>query len=112
MAEAVREGAISRVRPIVMTAAMAALGLLPAALSHAVGAETARPFACVIIGGLMTDTFLALFILPILYPLFDRGDEGLHSNYALIEQPAHQPFLSLHKKKKPQQPDAPDSTAG
>ena len=112
MAEAVREGAISRVRPIVMTAAMAALGLLPAALSHAVGAETARPFACVIIGGLMTDTFLALFILPILYPLFDRGDDGLHSSYALIEQPAHQPFLSLHKKKKPQQSDTPDSTAG
>ncbi len=71
MAEAVMEGAVSRVRPVVMTALMAALGLLPAALSHAVGAETARPFATVIIGGLVTATLLTLFILPILYPKFE-----------------------------------------
>jgi cobalt-zinc-cadmium resistance protein CzcA len=71
MADAVREGAISRVRPVVMTAAMAALGLLPAALSHDVGAETSRPFATVIIGGLITATLLTLFIVPILYPLFE-----------------------------------------
>ncbi len=71
MAEAIMEGAVSRVRPVVMTAAMAALGLLPAGLSHAVGAETSRPFAVVIIGGLVTATVLTLFILPILYPLFD-----------------------------------------
>jgi cobalt-zinc-cadmium resistance protein CzcA len=71
MAEAVREGAVSRVRPVVMTAAMAALGLLPAALSSAVGAETSRPFAVVIIGGLITATVLTLLILPILYPLFE-----------------------------------------
>ena len=71
MMEAIREGAISRVRPVVMTAAMAALGLLPAALSHAVGAETSRPFAVVIIGGLLTATVLTLLILPILYPLFE-----------------------------------------
>jgi cobalt-zinc-cadmium resistance protein CzcA len=71
IAEAVMEGAISRVRPVVMTALMAALGLLPAALSHAVGAETARPFATVIIGGLVTATLLTLFILPILYPKFE-----------------------------------------
>jgi len=71
MAEAVREGAISRVRPVVMTAAMAALGLLPAALSHEVGAETSRPFATVIIGGLITATLLTLYIVPILYPMFE-----------------------------------------
>ncbi len=71
MAEAVMEGAVTRVRPVVMTALMAALGLLPAALSQAVGAETARPFAVVIIGGLLTATLLTLFILPILYPLFE-----------------------------------------
>ncbi|EEF62625.1 efflux RND transporter permease subunit [Pedosphaera parvula] len=71
MMDAVREGAISRVRPVVMTAAMAALGLLPAALSHAVGAETSRPFAVVIIGGLITATLLTLLLLPILYPLFE-----------------------------------------
>jgi cobalt-zinc-cadmium resistance protein CzcA len=71
MAEAVMEGAVSRVRPVVMTALMAALGLLPAGLSTAVGAETARPFAVVIIGGLGTATLLTLFVLPILYPLFE-----------------------------------------
>ncbi len=71
MAEAIRDGAISRMRQVVMTATMAALGLLPAALSHEVGAETSRPFATVIIGGLITATLLTLFILPILYPLFE-----------------------------------------
>ena len=71
MADAVKAGAVSRLRPVVMTAAMAALGLLPAALSHGVGAETARPFAVVIIGGLVSATLLTLFILPILYPWFE-----------------------------------------
>jgi cobalt-zinc-cadmium resistance protein CzcA len=75
MMEAVREGAVSRVRPVVMTAAMAALGLLPAALSNAVGAETSRPFAVVIIGGLMTATLLTLLILPVLYPLFEMENQ-------------------------------------
>lgn len=71
LADAIRDGAISRVRPVVMTAAMAALGLLPAALSHAVGAETSRPFATVIIGGLLTSTLLTLFLVPLLYPWFE-----------------------------------------
>ena len=68
---AIRAGAISRVRPVVMTALMAALGLLPMALSTAVGAETSRPFAVVIIGGLITATLVTLFILPLLYPWFE-----------------------------------------
>jgi cobalt-zinc-cadmium resistance protein CzcA len=72
LADAVREGALSRMRPVLMTAAMAALGLLPAALSHGVGAETARPFAVVIIGGLVTATVLTLLVLPVLYPAFER----------------------------------------
>jgi cobalt-zinc-cadmium resistance protein CzcA len=74
--DAVREGALSRMRPVVMTAAMAALGLLPAALSHAVGAETSRPFAVVIVGGLVTATALTLFILPLLYPHFERDQRN------------------------------------
>jgi cobalt-zinc-cadmium resistance protein CzcA len=69
--EAVRQGAASRVRPMVMTALMAMLGLLPMALSTGVGAETARPFAVVIIGGLITGTVLTLFLLPLLYPHFE-----------------------------------------
>ena len=73
--EAVREGARSRFRPVLMTAAMAAFGLLPAALSHAVGGETQRPFAVVIIGGLVTATMLTLFILPVIYEVFEREEE-------------------------------------
>lgn len=71
MDAALREGAASRLRPVVMTAAMAALGLLPAALSHAVGAETSRPFAVVIVGGLISATAMTLFLLPVLYPFFE-----------------------------------------
>ncbi len=70
-AQAIREGAMSRVRPVVMTALMAALGLIPMALSREVGAETSRPFAVVIIGGLVTATLVTLFVLPILYPWFE-----------------------------------------
>jgi cobalt-zinc-cadmium resistance protein CzcA len=71
--DAVRNGAMSRVRPVVMTALMAALGLLPMALSHEVGAETSRPFAVVIIGGLITATLVTLLILPVLYPWFEKS---------------------------------------
>jgi cobalt-zinc-cadmium resistance protein CzcA len=56
----------------VMTALMAMLGLLPAALSRGAGAETARPFGVVIIGGLLTGTLLTIFIVPLLYPLFEK----------------------------------------
>jgi heavy metal efflux system protein len=72
LSEAVQAGALSRVRPVVMTALMAALGLLPMALSTEVGAETSRPFAVVIIGGLVTATLVTLFILPVLYPWFEH----------------------------------------
>jgi len=72
MAAAIREGAASRVRPMVMTALMAMLGLLPAAISTGVGAETARPFAVVIIGGLFTGTVMTLFVVPLLYPHFEK----------------------------------------
>jgi cobalt-zinc-cadmium resistance protein CzcA len=71
----IKEGATSRVRPMVMTALMAMLGLLPMALSNGVGAETARPFAVVIIGGLIPGTVLTLFILPLLYPLFESQED-------------------------------------
>ncbi len=71
MREAIRDGSASRVRPMVMTALMAMLGLLPMAVSTGVGAETARPFAVVIIGGLTTGTILTLFLLPLLYPAFE-----------------------------------------
>jgi heavy metal efflux system protein len=68
--EAVRQGTLHRLRPVLMIALMAALGLLPAALSHGIGAETTRPFATVIVGGLATSTILTLLLLPILYMMF------------------------------------------
>ena len=68
--DAVRDGTIDRLRPIMMTALMAAFGLLPAALSHGIGAETTRPFASVIVGGLVTSTLLTLLLLPVLYVRF------------------------------------------
>jgi cobalt-zinc-cadmium resistance protein CzcA len=73
IADAVRQGTLERVRPVVMTALMGALGLLPAALSTNVGAETIRPFASVIVGGLATATLLTLLILPVLYRMFHEA---------------------------------------
>jgi cobalt-zinc-cadmium resistance protein CzcA len=71
MRDAITNGAASRVRPMAMTALMAMLGLLPMAISTGVGTETARPFAVVIIGGLITGTVMTIFILPLLYPRFE-----------------------------------------
>ena len=65
--EAIRIGVISRVRPVVMTALMAAIGLMPAAISTGIGSETQKPLAIVVIGGLVTATILTLLILPIMY---------------------------------------------
>ncbi|MEO6290806.1 MAG: efflux RND transporter permease subunit, partial [Ginsengibacter sp.] len=62
-------GVISRVRPVVMTALMAAIGLLPAAISHGIGSETQKPLAIVVIGGLVTSTILTLLILPIIFSI-------------------------------------------
>ncbi len=66
---AIFSGVISRVRPVVMTALMAAIGLLPAAVSHGIGSETQKPLAIVVIGGLVTSTVLTLLILPIIFSI-------------------------------------------
>lgn len=70
--KAVIDGAVARLRPIIMTALMAGLGLLPAALSHSIGSETQRPFAVVIVGGLISATLFTLLLLPLLYPYFSE----------------------------------------
>ncbi len=70
--EAVYQGVISRVRPVVMTALMAAIGLLPAAVSTGIGSETQKPLAIVVIGGLITSTILTLLILPVIYSLVHK----------------------------------------
>lgn len=66
---AIEHGVQSRVRPVVMTALMAAIGLLPAAISTGIGSETQKPLAIVVIGGLITSTILTLLILPIIYAM-------------------------------------------
>jgi cobalt-zinc-cadmium resistance protein CzcA len=76
--EAVRDAAVSRLRPVLMTASVAAIGFLPMAMSTGRGAEVQRPLATVIIGGLVTATTLTLFVLPALYTLLSRrgGTDG------------------------------------
>lgn len=68
--ESVLDGAVVRLRAILMTALMAGLGLLPAALSHGAGSETQRPFAVVIVGGIVSGTIFTLILLPMLFPRF------------------------------------------
>ena len=65
--ESVKQGSMQRLRTVLMTAMLAALGLLPMALSHDIGSETQRPLAIVVIGGLVTATLLTLVLLPVLY---------------------------------------------
>ncbi len=71
--EAVKQGSMQRLRTVLMTAMLAALGLLPMALSHDIGSETQRPLAIVIIGGLFTATLLTLVVLPALYVAWFGG---------------------------------------
>lgn len=72
LAPAVMKGVQSRIRPVVMTALMAAIGLLPAALSKGIGSETQKPLAIVVIGGLISSTILTLLVFPLIVELFYR----------------------------------------
>jgi cobalt-zinc-cadmium resistance protein CzcA len=77
LTEAIREGAILRLRPIMMTALVAALGLLPAALATGVGTDSQRPFALVIVSGLFTRLLISIFLMPVLYALVARSGDRL-----------------------------------
>ena len=70
--DAIYKGVISHVRPVVMTALMAAIGLLPAAISHGIGSETQKPLAIVVTGRLVTSTILTILILPVIFSLFHQ----------------------------------------
>ncbi|MGT2502671.1 efflux RND transporter permease subunit [Bradyrhizobium guangxiense] len=72
LADAVREGALTRLRPVLMTALVAALGFVPMAIATGAGAEVQRPLATVVIGGIVSSTILTLLVLPALYVLFRR----------------------------------------
>ena len=75
VAEAVRKGAEMRLRPVLMTASVAILGLVPMLLSSGVGAETQRPLASVVVGGLITSTLLTLILLPVIYEWVESHGE-------------------------------------
>jgi cobalt-zinc-cadmium resistance protein CzcA len=75
--EAAVEGAVLRLRPIMMTMLVATLGLLPAATSHGIGSDSQRPFAIVIVGGLVADLIISVILLPTLYTWLARSDDRL-----------------------------------
>ena len=75
--EAAVEGAVLRLRPILMTMLVATIGLLPAATSHGIGSDSQRPFAIVIVGGLISDLVISIFLLPTLYAWFARRGDRL-----------------------------------
>lgn len=79
------EGAVLRLRPIMMTMLVATLGLLPAALSHAIGSDSQRPFAIVIVGGLLANLCIGIFLLPTLYVWFARDTDALPEPEASFE---------------------------
>jgi len=73
------EGAVLRLRPIMMTMLVATLGLLPAAVSHGIGSDSQRPFAIVIVGGLVSDLVMSILLLPTLYVWIARDGDKLPS---------------------------------
>jgi cobalt-zinc-cadmium resistance protein CzcA len=72
--EAVKSGSLSRLRPVLMTALVAALGFIPMALASGTGAEVQRPLATVVIGGILSSTLLTLLVLPVLYATFAANE--------------------------------------
>jgi cobalt-zinc-cadmium resistance protein CzcA len=75
--DATRKAALLRLKPIMMTALVAALGLLPAALSNGVGSDSQRPFALVIVGGLFSRLLISVLLMPVLYAMVARTDDHL-----------------------------------
>ncbi|MGD0129362.1 MAG: CusA/CzcA family heavy metal efflux RND transporter [Terriglobia bacterium] len=78
--DAAVEGSVRRLRPIMMTVLVATLGLLPAAMSHAIGSDSQRPFAIVIVGGLIADLLMSVFLLPTFYVWWARPTDHLPSS--------------------------------
>ncbi len=88
--EAAKQGALLRLRPIVMTMLVATLGLLPAAMSHDIGSDSQRPFAIVIVGGLIVELFISVVLLPTLYVFWARKDDKLPPpELGFIEEKEH-----------------------
>jgi cobalt-zinc-cadmium resistance protein CzcA len=79
---AVTEGSLTRLRPVLMTAAVAAFGFIPMALSTSAGAEVQRPLATVVIGGILSSTFLTLVLLPMLYEWVEKRNDAKQTSIA------------------------------
>ena len=84
--DAAVEGAVLRLRPILMTTLVATLGLIPAATSHGIGSDSQRPFAIVIVGGLTMAMLMNIFLLPTLYVWSARSDDQLPAPEAGLEE--------------------------
>jgi cobalt-zinc-cadmium resistance protein CzcA len=86
--EAVLVGSLIRLRTVLMTGLLAMIGLMPMALSHDIGSETQKPLAVVVIGGLISATFLTLIVLPTLYVMFEKRWHKGHRGPRDAEKPA------------------------
>lgn len=98
--EAISEGALTRLRPVVMTALVASLGFVPMALATGTGAEVQKPLATVVIGGLISATLLTLIVLPALYARFasrSHAQEGLERTPGLVDAAATHPLPILRE---------------
>ncbi|MGV3654042.1 MAG: CusA/CzcA family heavy metal efflux RND transporter, partial [Noviherbaspirillum sp.] len=91
--QAIREGALTRLRPVLMTALVASLGFVPMAIATGTGAEVQQPLATVVIGGILSSTALTLLVLPLLYQLAYRGDERMEQEVDTVveETVRHRP---------------------
>jgi cobalt-zinc-cadmium resistance protein CzcA len=96
VAHAIREGALTRLRPVLMTALVASLGFVPMAINVGAGAEVQRPLATVVIGGIISSTVLTLLVLPALYSLVHGRDTPAdHPRRAWLD---HLPFRPRRRK--------------
>lgn len=91
--DAIREGALTRLRPVLMTALVASLGFIPMAIATGTGAEVQRPLATVVIGGILSSTILTSLVLPLLYRLAHRPDEQSED---VAAEPAHPAATYTH----------------
>jgi len=89
LAKAIAEGALTRFRPVVMTALVASLGFLPMAFATGTGAEVQKPLATVVIGGLISATLLTLAVLPALYARYGRAAEDTQFEQTMVSLEAH-----------------------
>ena len=87
----VREGAMTRLRPVMMTALVASLGFVPMAIAHGAGAEVQRPLATVVIGGILSSTFLTLVLLPTLYEWLERRNDNGNAKKTAVPAGAGEP---------------------